>query len=67
MQPGTLYIIASPIGNPEDMTLRALKLLGETIDIVYCEDTRQAGRLLSHHSISKQLRYHCMRIQTTQK
>ena len=56
MQPGTLYIIASPIGNPEDMTLRALKLLGETIDIVYCEDTRQTGRLLSFHSISKPLR-----------
>ncbi len=54
--PGTLYIIASPIGNPEDMTLRALKLLGETIDIVYCEDTRHTGRLLSYHGISKPLR-----------
>ncbi|NLV68854.1 MAG: 16S rRNA (cytidine(1402)-2'-O)-methyltransferase [Spirochaetes bacterium] len=56
MNPGTLYIIASPIGNPEDMTIRALKLLGETIDIVYCEDTRQTGRLLSHHGISRPLR-----------
>ncbi len=56
MQPGTLYIIASPIGNPEDMTLRALKILNETIDVVYCEDTRQTGRLLSYHGISKPLR-----------
>jgi len=56
MQPGTLYIIASPIGNPEDITIRAIKLLAETIDIVYCEDTRQTGRLLSHHSISRPLR-----------
>lgn len=56
IQPGTLYIIASPIGNPEDMTIRAVKLLTETIDIVYCEDTRQTGRLLSFHGISRPLR-----------
>lgn len=53
---GTLYIIASPIGNPEDMTLRAIKLLSESIDIIYCEDTRHTGRLLSFHGISRPLR-----------
>lgn len=55
-QQGALYIIASPIGNPEDITLRALRLLGDTIDVVYCEDTRQTGKLLSYHGISRPLR-----------
>jgi 16S rRNA (cytidine1402-2'-O)-methyltransferase len=53
---GTLYIIASSIGNPEDMTLRSLRILKEEIDIVYCEDTRQTMRLLSYHSISRPLK-----------
>jgi len=52
----SLYIIAAPIGNPEDMTLRALKVLKETVTIIYCEDTRQTARVLSYHGINKPLR-----------
>lgn len=51
-----LYIIAAPIGNPDDMTIRAVNMLRDTIDIIYCEDTRQTGRVLSHFGISKPLR-----------
>jgi len=53
---GQLYVIASPIGNPEDMTLRALKVLRDEVEVIYCEDTRQTIKLLSYHSISKPLR-----------
>ena len=52
----SLYIIAAPIGNPEDMTLRALRVLKETVAIIYCEDTRQTARNISFHGISKPLR-----------
>lgn len=52
----SLYIIASPIGNPEDITMRALNILQETIDVIYCEDTRHTARLLSYHGIRKPLR-----------
>ncbi len=48
---GTLYIIASPIGNLEDITLRALRVLREQTDCVFCEDTRQTKKLLNHYSI----------------
>lgn len=48
---GTLYIIATPIGNLEDITLRALRILKEETDIVYCEDTRQTAKLLNHYTI----------------
>lgn len=51
-----LYIIAAPIGNPDDMTIRAVNMLRDTIDIIYCEDTRQTGRILSHFGISRPLR-----------
>lgn len=52
---GTLYIVATPIGNMEDITLRALRILGE-VDYVLCEDTRVTGKLLKHHSVEAKLR-----------
>ncbi|MBM3304615.1 MAG: 16S rRNA (cytidine(1402)-2'-O)-methyltransferase [Candidatus Aminicenantes bacterium] len=51
---GTLFVVATPIGNLEDITLRALRILGEA-GAVACEDTRQTLKLMNRHGLRKRL------------
>lgn len=57
-QPGTLYVVGTPIGNLEDMTFRAVRIL-QTVNLIAAEDTRHTGKLLQHFQIkTPQISYH---------
>lgn len=58
LKPGVLYIVATPIGNLEDMTFRGVRIL-QSVDFIAAEDTRHTGKLLKHFQVSApQISYH---------
>ncbi|MEY3868425.1 MAG: hypothetical protein RLZZ338_2316 [Cyanobacteriota bacterium] len=58
VKPGTLYIVGTPIGNLEDMTFRAVRIL-QNVDLIAAEDTRHTGKLLQHFQVkTPQISYH---------
>jgi 16S rRNA (cytidine1402-2'-O)-methyltransferase len=54
LAPGTLFVVATPIGNLSDITLRALEVLG-AVDVIFAEDTRHTRRFMTHHGLSVRL------------
>ena len=56
---GKLYLVPTPIGNLDDMTFRAVKVLRE-VDLILAEDTRNSGKLLKHFEINTQMHSHHM-------